>query len=328
MSDRKIKVNSLTLVTPELDAVGVCLDPLIAAVNHSCDPNAVVVFDGARLSLRSLNAIRKDEEITISYIDNTQSFEQRQTELRKQWFFSCSCLKCQQGPGGREDRLFGGASQAPYLERIKRANVLRDRTDTEEEGEAKYQSAVQANKIMTELRTVWPLDVQPWPKIRESLAQTMMYTQRWSQAFAQSLLLYFSIDPLVYPQAGHPSITVHKWRLASMVLQISFEAESMRARHPLAKYGVNYAIVSLGLMVEAAAHAELSHGLENVLTRTITGKVAAIREQFEKMKLLDRWPTEGSRVKAEEWAILRSIAATAEGQGRVSSSEISPTNAS
>jgi SET and MYND domain-containing protein len=36
--------NSITLTSPSLTPLGVCVSPLIALVNHSCDPNAVVVF--------------------------------------------------------------------------------------------------------------------------------------------------------------------------------------------------------------------------------------------------------------------------------------------
>lgn len=36
--------NSITLTSPSLAPLGVCVSPLIALVNHSCDPNAVVVF--------------------------------------------------------------------------------------------------------------------------------------------------------------------------------------------------------------------------------------------------------------------------------------------
>jgi SET domain-containing protein len=58
--------NALTLVTPTQEPLGVCLDPFAACANHSCDPNAYIVMDGARLSLRTLNEIGKDEEIFLS----------------------------------------------------------------------------------------------------------------------------------------------------------------------------------------------------------------------------------------------------------------------
>jgi hypothetical protein len=36
--------NSITLASPSLAPLGVCVSPLIALINHSCEPNAVVVF--------------------------------------------------------------------------------------------------------------------------------------------------------------------------------------------------------------------------------------------------------------------------------------------
>lgn len=36
--------NSFTLSSPSLDPIGVCVSPSIALANHSCAPNAAVVF--------------------------------------------------------------------------------------------------------------------------------------------------------------------------------------------------------------------------------------------------------------------------------------------
>jgi hypothetical protein len=58
--------NALTLVTPTQEPLGLCLDPLAACANHSCDPNAYIVMDGPRLSMRTFTEIKKDEEIFLS----------------------------------------------------------------------------------------------------------------------------------------------------------------------------------------------------------------------------------------------------------------------
>lgn len=39
--------NTFTVSTPSLAPLGACVSPLVALINHSCDPNAVVVFPRA-----------------------------------------------------------------------------------------------------------------------------------------------------------------------------------------------------------------------------------------------------------------------------------------
>ena len=54
--------------------IGSSLDLFAALINHSCEPNSAVFFEGPELRLRSGQAIAPGEEITISYIDPNQSF--------------------------------------------------------------------------------------------------------------------------------------------------------------------------------------------------------------------------------------------------------------
>ncbi|KAL2610826.1 hypothetical protein R1flu_022518 [Riccia fluitans] len=70
---------------------------LQSCVNHSCRPNAKAFKrdedkDGAAILLATRN-IRKGEEITISYIDENRSLEERQGMLAD-YGFTCSCPRC------------------------------------------------------------------------------------------------------------------------------------------------------------------------------------------------------------------------------------------
>ena len=103
LSEKQILRNSLTLTSPVLDPMGIAVDPFACSANHSCEPNASILFDQPSLMMRSLSPIRKDEEIFISYIDNTDPFYRRQTQLKQRYCFECQCSKCQYGTSGRED---------------------------------------------------------------------------------------------------------------------------------------------------------------------------------------------------------------------------------
>jgi len=80
--------------------IGICFEPdVISLANHSCTPNATVMFDGRRIELRALDAIEEGEQIFISYVDNLQSRDARRKELRERYFFECRCGKCERDEG-------------------------------------------------------------------------------------------------------------------------------------------------------------------------------------------------------------------------------------
>eukprot|EP00033_Pygsuia_biforma_P001414 GCRY01001598.1.p1 GENE.GCRY01001598.1~~GCRY01001598.1.p1 ORF type:complete len:430 (+),score=22.51 GCRY01001598.1:72-1361(+) len=87
--------NELVLLTP-LDATG--LFPLCCSMNHSCVPNAVLSYPetGTEPILATVQATRDivaGEEISISYIDETEDYQSRCEALRD-YCFSCDCWKC------------------------------------------------------------------------------------------------------------------------------------------------------------------------------------------------------------------------------------------
>lgn len=89
----KIQTNSFDRFDADTGASGTFLDPVLAMVNHSCIPNAVVLFWRRKAYLRAESPIKKGSEITISYIDYTRPVRFRQEDL---WLyhFSCECTRC------------------------------------------------------------------------------------------------------------------------------------------------------------------------------------------------------------------------------------------
>ncbi|CAN6281733.1 unnamed protein product [Urochloa humidicola] len=89
----KFACNAHTICDPELRPLGTGLYPVISIINHSCVPNAVLIFDGRTAYVRALQPIGKDEEVSISYIETAAVTKKRQNDL-KQYFFTCSCPRC------------------------------------------------------------------------------------------------------------------------------------------------------------------------------------------------------------------------------------------
>ncbi|XP_054405949.1 histone-lysine N-methyltransferase SMYD3 isoform X3 [Pongo abelii] len=87
--------NSFTICNAEMQEVGVGLYPSISLLNHSCDPNCSIVFNGPHLLLRAVRDIEVGEELTICYLDMLMTSEERRKQLRDQYCFECDCFRCQ-----------------------------------------------------------------------------------------------------------------------------------------------------------------------------------------------------------------------------------------
>ncbi|KAI9453061.1 SET domain-containing protein [Russula earlei] len=103
----RFATNSITLTSPSLAPLGVCVSPLVALINHSCDPNAVVVFPRStkdpagqepEVQVIAIRDISPGEEIFTSYIDTTLPRIQRQAALLSTYNFSCRCRLCSRPP--------------------------------------------------------------------------------------------------------------------------------------------------------------------------------------------------------------------------------------
>ncbi|GAA5874153.1 hypothetical protein JCM16303_005755 [Sporobolomyces ruberrimus] len=104
--------NSFSLTSPtDLTNIGVSISPLTALFNHSCTPNAVVVFPSFPSPASPLNSILKNmrviairtieegEEVLTSYVDLGLTRKKRRDELRERYKFECRCEACGQEVG-------------------------------------------------------------------------------------------------------------------------------------------------------------------------------------------------------------------------------------
>jgi hypothetical protein len=71
--------------------LGTSLDLVASLMNHSCDPNAFVLFEGDMLCVRSLRQLAVGEEITQCYADVEMDVLLRQQVLKSEYFFDCFC---------------------------------------------------------------------------------------------------------------------------------------------------------------------------------------------------------------------------------------------
>jgi hypothetical protein len=120
--------NTHSLTTPTLTPIGLAVSPLLALINHSCHPNAVLVFPRSSKSAKRepemhlvcLQEITPGDEvsvvvsfvdtltesgnqITVSYIDTTLPCSRRRELLEDTYGFKCNCSLCSGGDRGDFD---------------------------------------------------------------------------------------------------------------------------------------------------------------------------------------------------------------------------------
>lgn len=250
LSKKQILRNSLTLTSPVLDPMGIALDPTVCSANHSCEPNASVLFDQPYLMMRSLSSIKKGEEVFISYIDNTDPFYRRQTQLKQRYCFECQCPKCQHGTNGREDdwaqpieklapkwaslaedidskanfsadpAAYVGENKAEKDLSILQAWVYHDYEPIRNQMDDTLATEALENVMRTCKQTeMWPITRQPYANIRVDITSRMLSQNRLGLALFQMAKTHFLIDPILYPQDFHPARVVHTWNLAKTLVQ-------------------------------------------------------------------------------------------------------------
>lgn len=112
---RAVRCNAFTTHDSELRPTGIGLFPLAATLNHSCAPNAVVLFDGARggARVRAVAAVPAGDEVTIAYVDVAAPTPLRRAELLAGYDFACACRRCARYAAAEEDAPAPGEGDAP-----------------------------------------------------------------------------------------------------------------------------------------------------------------------------------------------------------------------
>ncbi|KAG0370796.1 hypothetical protein BC939DRAFT_448688 [Gamsiella multidivaricata] len=80
--------------------------PIGALFNHSCRPNAIVMYEGKVQVVKALEDIELGQEVCTSYVDNGVQRTERRQLLREKYYFDCLCPRCGDGseiPESKDD---------------------------------------------------------------------------------------------------------------------------------------------------------------------------------------------------------------------------------
>ncbi|RZF37970.1 hypothetical protein LSTR_LSTR005470 [Laodelphax striatellus] len=93
----RLCVNGFNICDPDMTSIGVGIYLAPTIIDHSCDPNAVAVFEQRTISIRAIKELSAPldwDKVFISYIDLMSDTNERQQELLSTYYFLCQCSRC------------------------------------------------------------------------------------------------------------------------------------------------------------------------------------------------------------------------------------------
>ena len=323
-----VLTNALNLNTATFDPVGIALDPLACIVNHSCDPNALFVFEGPGFAIRALKPLQKGDEIFQAYIDYTVPFEQRQKELRNRYHFTCQCSKCIQGPVLQEDLWATPDNQIPNSGKVAKGKSPAIDESTKKQLEAELfeeLAAIKAGEGMEAIQRsrdaiskcqssgMFTLARQPYPAIRHELFTHLLGNGKWSEAWKEGLETLMLIDPILYPEPHHPLRAVHIWTLTVLATFLSSDPAIAEVTEPMERAGLDFNVVVFGLLRKLLSVVGKSHGEDSAFA-------GAVREKADELRHLMGRADPGSlkllgddRFMEQQWVKFRQMVITQAG---------------
>ncbi|KAI0486786.1 SET domain-containing protein [Xylaria cf. heliscus] len=314
--------NSFTLSSPLDDVnLGIGFDPLICSANHSCDPNASIVFNQPRQEIRALRAIKPGDEIFIKYVEVTNPFSVRQAELKKNYFFTCQCIKCKKGAGLEADQFLKRPEDLES-EFHKLADTLASRHESTlskflvGDNDVKAQrrvAAIQAEAYavleneqapLDEVKKVirlcigsklWRWTRQPVPQLCRRLLALYLESGSIYQAFRLGVKLHFEILPALYPQEFYPDRLINAWVVSTLINVLCGPAHQDLFQE-LAQGGVELRLIYFGFLFYVHEHTPrmfpntpFGKVIQNTYEQIMAG--VSIPEADIKEKIKTAWPS-------------------------------------
>lgn len=244
----EMRINGFRAVLPDDTPIGLCYEPTLALANHSCAPNAFILFDGRCVSLKALNPIKKDDDIFISYVDATQSRDTRRAELRDIYFFDCNCRKCTDDESPYEIFSKSKIISSPELDflvdhKVLEANAasriatirglgqelqslgpvatkaygLFKRSKSTASQPERLGLLKQALSDLSLFKANQLFALPPYPIILDELFLTYIDNGLLPSALILRLFISLNCDPYTWPQPHHPLRVTHLFTLARLL---------------------------------------------------------------------------------------------------------------
>ncbi|CAK3911680.1 SET domain and MYND-type zinc finger 6 [Lecanosticta acicola] len=298
--------NTMQLSNPLDDiSLGVGFDPIICSANHSCDPNAVAIFNQPKQLLRASKPIKKGDEIFMKYVDVSNPFSVRQAQLRESYFFRCRCSKCVKGAVFAEDKFLKPPEEL-RPEYVKIADGLISRHERQlpmffvpanDEAAQRRVAAIQAEafsvsgitfdfnqgnenaseeEVLDALRLclnsgLWSYSRQPVPHLIRQLLTLHLAQGRVYQAWRLGLLRHFLIAPSLYSRPYIPDRVIDCWLMATATNSLCNPTNPNHKEifASCMKAGLDLRVVYFGFLTETREQIDQSYGKDSPFGRVV-----------------------------------------------------------
>ncbi|KAJ5890171.1 hypothetical protein N7504_010981 [Penicillium tannophilum] len=301
----RLDLNSFNLTTALYDRIGLYLHPYAALINHSCDYNATVGFDGEELYVKALKQIKKGEQVFISYIDTTTPCHVRRGELSERYFFTCECTKCVNAPESETLSTAGKDDPTALVDVAEREALQLLQSASNESPQEAIKSLTSAlNRLASHPN--WPLTRQPYPQLRDQLILSYLATNNFSAAFIHAAIRYLRVDPVLYSLA-HPIRHLHAWILAKLAIYLSqsFETSPLDPVR-LEGYGINFHFVLWYVLADLASRQMESCTVPG-FRRLVGANFGQVNEQFQAQGIDLSKNAQAKGMLAEAWKKLEKV---------------------
>ncbi|CBX95721.1 hypothetical protein LEMA_P028730.1 [Plenodomus lingam JN3] len=265
--------NSLTLITPTLDPLGIVLDSTLGHINHSCDPNAYIMMDGAETSIRTLRPIKKGEEKGATLDEDNWAIEPE--NLPNEMDHAADAIITREALAQDPSNYVGDSKEEIKIAALQgKAFAEYERAQQLQSPEAAVQ-AIQDVMQFCQQSKLWPLHRQPYAALRDDLIVNLLSMGKFTEAWAQCAKRYRYILPKLYPIPFHPVRVVQTWQMAMLAAYLASLKEGVGAPE------ANMGLIAMMLVKQVLDAARFSHGAESAFTRSVRLKA---EEMIEALK--------------------------------------------
>ncbi|KAI1317408.1 hypothetical protein EDD11_008472 [Mortierella claussenii] len=177
--------------------------PMGALFNHSCRPNAIVMYEGKVQLVRALEDIEAGQEVCTSYVDNgVQRLERRQL-LREKYFFECRCPRC-----GENEEDGAAGSKTGF-------RILDDLIEGDQDGAEPGKNKVGGEWLTKQFGTI----VLPGARFLQTPAPSLQPPSVFSRASFTSHVVH-SLVPLIQMGASEQEYTVRLFEIYNTLQSI------------------------------------------------------------------------------------------------------------
>lgn len=284
------------------DRIGLYLHPYAALINHSCDYNATVGFDGEELFVKAIRPIKKDDQIFISYIDTTTPKAVRCRELSERYYFDCKCAKCVQDLDTEVDKQFSEHKEALEIVERNALQLMQSASADDSKPEETIQHLEAAMHLLHQTSS-WPLTRQPYASLRDKLIVSLLSAGNFSRAFTHAAIRYLRVDPVIYDPA-HPIRHIHAWVLAKLAIFLSqtFQSDPTDPVQ-LQEFGINFHFILWYILADLASR-QLESCTMPSFRRLVGANFAQVHNEF-KANGID--PSTAKPLVSAEWSKLERL---------------------